>query len=66
MEKDNILTDRVSQDYSISETSYITGVVEITEYLFIELIDLLKTEDKSVTQLGKKEAGCILKKKNHR
>jgi hypothetical protein len=46
MEKDNILTDRVSQDYSISETSYITGVVEITEYLFIELIDLLKTEDR--------------------
>ena len=29
-------------------------------------VNLLKTEDKSVTQLGKKEAGCILKKKNHR
>lgn len=46
MERENILTNRVSPEYVVSKSLYMTGIIDMTEYLFIDLIDLLKAEDR--------------------
>jgi hypothetical protein len=47
MEKDNILENRTSPDYIIEDPAfYAAGILDITEFLFVEMIDLLKLEDR--------------------
>lgn len=45
MDKD-ILADRASQDYVVSEDTYLKGLLDISEYLYTDLIGLLKNEDR--------------------
>ena len=46
MSKQNILTNRISPDWVVGETTYVAGLLDVVEFLFVELEDLLKKEDR--------------------